>query len=75
MKLAHHVNVVATKAFAGVITALVGATLLSEAVGRPVWGRPLTVSEMVLLGLCLPGVWIGAYATQWWLEFLEERGL
>jgi len=75
LKLAHHLNVVATKAFAGIISALVGVTLVSEAVGRPFWGRELTASEMLLLGLCVPGVWLGACATQWWLEFLDERGL
>ena len=75
MKLARHLNLVATRAFAGVISALVGVTLVSEAVGRPFWGHPLTASEMMLLGLFVPGVWLGAFATQWWLEFLEERGL
>jgi hypothetical protein len=75
VKLGHHLNIVATKTFATVWTIAISFVLVAELSGKLVSNRPLTATEMLIWACSIPGVWLGVVVLQWWLEFLEERGL
>jgi hypothetical protein len=62
-----------TKLLAIVISFFIVLVLIAESFGRGP-GVRMTSTEMLLLALSIPGIWLGYLLTRWWTGFLNERG-